>query len=179
MEPVRGGLLAEVPPEAEALLKARDPDRSMASWALRFTMDLDGILAVLSGMSTPEQVLDNINTFKNPKPLTAEDKEVLKKVVLIIKKTGPYKTDDFSKYGKLKYHGVPVSSILDAYNTSQIQAPPKICADEIYLRNTMIEEGHIDCKKGIPKQKVVLDDGTDITEMVESNAKWLSDHFVG
>lgn len=41
----------------------------------------------------------------------------------------------------------------------------------------MLEEGHIDCKKEIPKQKVVLEDGTDITEMVENAAKWLADHF--
>lgn len=179
METVRGGFLAKAPPEAEALLKARDPSDSIASWALRFTMDLDGVLAVLSGMSTPEQVHDNINTFKNPRPLNTEDKEVLKKVISIYKKTGPYKTDDFSKYSKLRYHGVPVSSILDAYNSAQIQPAPGFCADDIYIRNTMLEEGHIDCKKEIPKQKVVLDDGTDITEMVEDAAKWLADHFIG
>ena len=179
MEPVRGGFLAKAPPEAEALLKARNPNGSIASWALRFTMDLEGVIAVLSGMSTPDQVHDNINTFKNPKPLTAEDKEVLKKVISIYKKTGPYKTDDFSKYAKIRYHGVPVSSILDAFNSAQIQPVPGFAADDIYIRNTMLEEGHFDCKNGIPKQKVVLEDGTDITEMVESAAKWLADHFIG
>lgn len=50
MEPVKSGGLASTPQEAEELLKTRNADASMASWALRFTLDLDGVLAVLSGM---------------------------------------------------------------------------------------------------------------------------------
>ena len=124
MEPVKGGCLALAPQEAEALLKTRNANASMASWALRFTSDLDGVLAVLSGMSDLAQVQENTTLFQNAQPLTVEDKEILKQIVSIYKKNGPLKTADFSLYAGLHYHGVPVSAVLDTYNTCQFQPNP-------------------------------------------------------
>ena len=124
MEPVKGGCLALVPQEAEALLKTRNANASMASWALRFTLDLEGVLAVLSGMSDLAQVQENTTLFQNAQPLTVEDKEILKQIVSIYKKNGPLKTADFSLYAGLRYHGVPVSAVLDTYNTCQFQPNP-------------------------------------------------------
>ncbi len=63
MEPVKGGLLAALPEDSEEALKAAAPGRSAASWALRWVGALPGVLTVLSGMSTMEQVEDNLATF--------------------------------------------------------------------------------------------------------------------
>ncbi|GAA6491182.1 aldo/keto reductase [Candidatus Bariatricus faecipullorum] len=81
MEPVKGGNLASLPPEADGLLKAEHPDASSASWALRFAASLDGVMTVLSGMSTQEQMEDNLHTFGQFEPLTEKEKEVLQAVV--------------------------------------------------------------------------------------------------
>lgn len=43
----------------------------------------------------------------------------------------------------------------------------------------MAEEAHQDCFQELPKEKVVLDDGTDITEMVEKAEKWLIENSCG
>ena len=51
MEPVKGGSLAKVPAAAERLLRAVHPDRSPASWAIRYAASLEGVMMVLSGMS--------------------------------------------------------------------------------------------------------------------------------
>ena len=51
MEPVKGGMLAKVPKEAEMLMKEVNPDASPASWAIRFAAGLDGVLTVLSGVA--------------------------------------------------------------------------------------------------------------------------------
>lgn len=59
MEPVKGGMLAEVPAAAEERMKQLHPELSPAAWALRFAANLDGMITVLSGMSTLEQVEDN------------------------------------------------------------------------------------------------------------------------
>ena len=79
MEPVRGGSLADLTPEANALLKAAEPERSIASWSFRWLTGLENVLVVLSGMSTLEQLKDNIATFDRPDPLTAEQEAVLMK----------------------------------------------------------------------------------------------------
>lgn len=71
MEPVKGGSLAQLPPEASAALDALQPRRSNASYALRFAAGLPQVCAVLSGMSNMEQMNDNLNTMKAFAPLSA------------------------------------------------------------------------------------------------------------
>lgn len=81
MEPVKGGSLATLPPAAEKLLKEYDPNRSIASWAIQYAANLEGVSCVLSGMSNMEQLQDNIKTFQNLKPLTTEEMQLLDNVL--------------------------------------------------------------------------------------------------
>ncbi len=73
MEPVKGGMLANVPEEIKAEFRRVHPDWSDASWALRWVGDHDNVQTVLSGMSTLEQVIDNVKTFSEIEPLNAEE----------------------------------------------------------------------------------------------------------
>ncbi len=77
MEPVRGGALAALAPDLEAKLKARQPDRSVASWALRFVGTLPGVMTILSGMSNEEQMNDNISTFADFVPLAGDEMQLI------------------------------------------------------------------------------------------------------
>ena len=77
MEPVKGGMLASLPEGAAAPLLAAAPERSLASWALRFAASLDGLVTVLSGMSNVEQMKDNIALMKALTPFSAEEKAAL------------------------------------------------------------------------------------------------------
>ncbi len=86
MEPVKGGNLASLPKEAEDLLKALRPELSIASWGIRFAASLEGVLAVLSGMSTTAQVEDNISYMKHFEPLSEAEHQALEQVVEILKK---------------------------------------------------------------------------------------------
>ncbi|MCR5620887.1 MAG: aldo/keto reductase [Treponema sp.] len=80
MEPVRGGMLANMAPEIEAKFKAKRPDSSVASWALRYVGSLPGVMTILSGMSSEEQMEDNIKTFTNFEPLTNEEFKIINEV---------------------------------------------------------------------------------------------------
>ncbi len=77
MEPVRGGALANPGKEALELLKAARPQESAASWAIRFNISKPNVLVVLSGMSSIEQIIDNVKTVENFEPLTAEEEQLL------------------------------------------------------------------------------------------------------
>lgn len=70
MEPVRGGRLADPPAPIADILKTAEPDMSAASWAVRFAASLDGIVTVLSGMSSVEQMKDNIAYMKGFRKMT-------------------------------------------------------------------------------------------------------------
>lgn len=79
MEPVRGGSLANPPEPVANILREAKPDESFVSWALRFAFGLDDAMTVLSGMSTLEQMEQNIQTWKTYEPLTDEDHVVLER----------------------------------------------------------------------------------------------------
>ncbi len=64
MEPCRGGRLADMPAAVAAPLLAARPDLSQASWAYRFCYNQPGVLTVLSGMSNPDQVRQNIEEWR-------------------------------------------------------------------------------------------------------------------
>ena len=85
MEPVRGGTLNTLPDEAAALLKGINPGESLASWAIRYCLSMDGVLTILSGMSSLEQVRDNIKTFADKRPLSEEEQAAVAKAVEVIR----------------------------------------------------------------------------------------------
>ncbi len=84
MEPVKGGRLAKLPPEAEKLLRDLHPDWSPASWAIRFAASLPEVEVVLSGMSDMDQVLDNTGYMRDAAPLTEAEKGALARAAEIL-----------------------------------------------------------------------------------------------
>ena len=83
MEPVKGGSLVNLPEEAKKVLEDLHGG-SPASYAIRFAAGFEGIEMVLSGMSTLEQMKDNLSFMKDFKPLTEEEHAAVKKVCDII-----------------------------------------------------------------------------------------------
>ncbi len=78
MEPVKGGILADPIDEVKAVFDKENNGLSYSSWAVRFVASKDNILAVLSGMSSLEQMEDNLSYMRDFKPLTEHEEEVIK-----------------------------------------------------------------------------------------------------
>ena len=84
MEPLKGGSLVNIPDEAGKILTDSNSDLSLASWGIRFAAGLEGVLTVLSGVSTLEQFEDNLSYMKDFAPLTEDEQKVIGDVVEII-----------------------------------------------------------------------------------------------
>lgn len=69
MEPVRGGKLASLPEKYAAKLAELRPEEGVPAWAFRFLQTIPEVTMTLSGMSTFEQMADNVKTFAEDKPL--------------------------------------------------------------------------------------------------------------
>lgn len=80
MEPVKGGSLATISDDIAAIFKQARPDLSVASWAMRWVASLDNCAVILSGMTTPEQVEDNLRTFEKIEKLSEEEMQVVARV---------------------------------------------------------------------------------------------------
>ena len=87
MEPVKGGSLVNLPSAAQKVLD-RLEGGSNASYAIRFAAGFEGMMMVLSGMSTIEQMQDNISFMKNFQPLNAAEQEAISKVCAIFRNQG-------------------------------------------------------------------------------------------
>lgn len=81
MEPGRGGRLIDLPERVARVFKACDPGATLASWAYRFCWNLPNVLTMLSGMSTLEQVQQNIAAYAANKPFSAEEQRAFDEAV--------------------------------------------------------------------------------------------------
>lgn len=91
MEPLRGGRLASLSEEHNAALKELRPDEDIPAWAFRFLQSLDSVTMILSGMSSYEQLKDNIHTFESHKPLNDKEMKTILEIAdaMLGKKTLP------------------------------------------------------------------------------------------
>ena len=86
MEPLRGGALATLSPDAVKILKAAEPDLSAASWAFRYLAELPNVLCILSGMTRPIHMTDNLRTFSPIRPFRDADRKALREALTVYRK---------------------------------------------------------------------------------------------
>lgn len=166
MEPVKGGMLTYPPKALFEQMQAKRPGMTPAAWALRFAADQEGVQAILSGMSTVEQVLENTAVMEDPEPLTDEEKQMLIDSAPLYREMGPFHIKDFSVYDGLVDNVLPLAALLESYNAWLIQkehgAP--ICAEFSYYAGPYFRSG----VKGSWVEGTITDkDGKDITETVK------------
>lgn len=84
MEPLRGGALVnKIPPKALEIMNNSNINKSPAEWAFKFLYNKEQISVVLSGMSTIEQVNDNLriaNDHGESNSLIEDEKVILDKL---------------------------------------------------------------------------------------------------
>jgi predicted aldo/keto reductase-like oxidoreductase len=118
MEPLRGGFLVKKPPELVARVwDTATHQMSLAEWGLQWLWDQPEISAVLSGMSTMEQVQENIAVAGSSAvgKLTGEDHALLDRVRDAYKNLYPIPCSG-CRYCMPCPNDVAIPSIFEIYN---------------------------------------------------------------
>lgn len=118
MEPVKGGSLVRLPEQAQAVFDRLDGG-SYASYALRFAADFENVCAVLSGMSTMEQMQDNLSVMTDIRPLNAAEREAIEQVCGILREqnTIPCTACRYCVEGCPK--GISIPDLFSCYNAKE------------------------------------------------------------
>jgi hypothetical protein len=118
MEPIRGGRLAgDVPPTVQAIWDAAPAQRAPADWALQWVWNHPQVSLLLSGMSTMEQVVQNIESAERSGPgtLTEEELELIAQVRDAYQSLSPIPCTD-CKYCLPCPSGVNIPRVFEIYN---------------------------------------------------------------
>ncbi len=126
MEPVRGGMLAQhVPPRVQALWDAAPVERSPAEWALQWVWSLPEVSFLLSGMSTMEQVEQNLEYADRSRPglLTTEELDIVAQVREVYRELSPIPCTS-CRYCVPCPQGVAIPEILGLMNDAHRYGEP-------------------------------------------------------
>lgn len=135
MEPVKGGTLVNLPPEAVNLMKQARPELSVPSWAIRFAASHENVMVVLSGMSNYDQVDDNTSYMENFEPYTENDHKTLKSVLDIFNQAAviPCTACGYCVDGCPVQ--IPIPKYFGLYNNDQLAFTKNKSNNETYYRN--------------------------------------------
>ena len=125
MEPVKGGMLADkLAPSVKAVFDEANPGISSASWAVRFAASLEGIITVLSGMSTIGQMRDNVSYMKDFRPLDDKERAVVDKARAVLSSIPsiPCTNCEYCVSGCPK--GVVIPKIMEMLNREMVYQDP-------------------------------------------------------
>ena len=115
MEPLLGGRLASLPQPLARKILARDPERTLASWAFRFAGSFPRVLTVLSGMTYMEHLKENLCTYCPLEELDDEDKQFLYEIAEEIADYNTIPCND-CRYCMPCPYGVDIPGVLTHYN---------------------------------------------------------------
>lgn len=142
MEPVKGGALAELPADAGAILDALGGG-SHASYALRFAESFDNVFMVLSGMSTLEQMRDNLATMSDFRPLDGAELAAVHKVTATLRGKGAIPCTACRYCTSGCPAGIDIPSCFSCFNSKRMFGRPQ--SSERYAELTKNGSGPNDC----------------------------------
>ncbi|PWB87681.1 aldo/keto reductase [Methanobrevibacter thaueri] len=162
MEPLKGGVIVNPNDEIKNDFKEFNPDKSIASFAIRFCASLENVKIVLSGMSKMEDLIDNCDTYENFEVLSDEENSFLEKMALKLADNVAVPCSECGYCVDACPEMIPIPEYFNLYNTSKNQpesdiyrlyfdklADEKVPADECTYCSTCID--HCTQKIDIPE----------------------------
>lgn len=126
MEPLKGGVIVNPPEDIKNDFKEFNPDKSIASLAIRFCASLDNVKIVLSGMNKMEDLIDNCDTYENFKPIDKTEEEFLEKMARKLASKLAVACSECGYCVDSCPEMIPIPEYLSLYNTSKNQPESNI-----------------------------------------------------
>ena len=125
MEPLRGGALANPPANVREKMAQYPRQRSAVEWAFAYIADFPEVATILSGMSTPEQLEDNLRIFDTitVDGMTEADRAFAKELKQAYLSRMPVKCTG-CQYCQPCPQGVHIPDIFQGYNSSKMFDQP-------------------------------------------------------
>ena len=126
MEPLKGGVIVNQSEEINQEFKKFNPDKSVASFAIRFCASLEHVKMVLCGMSKMSDLEDNCNTFENFEVISDEENEFLSEMALKLKENLAVPCSECGYCLKECPEEIPIPEYFHLYNTHKYQPESNI-----------------------------------------------------
>lgn len=176
MEPVKGGILADVPEEAERILRDMDPDLSPAAWALRFAMSQEGVEIVLSGMSSVEQMEDNLRACNGYGSMSQKEIATVEKAAEIISSNIAIPCTRCRYCMKTCPKDVLIADYFELYNAERANPSKGWSVPEMYYKNRSKGHGKASdcigcgkCEEQCPQHLKIIDLLKDVAGLFEKS----------
>ena len=173
MEPVKGGSLAALPKDVTEKFKNYNHNLSISSWALRYVGSLPNVKVVLSGMSTYDQVIDNLATFENFEYLNEDELTIIQNVRDTLKSRTQNGCTGCGYCMPCPF-GIDIPSNFRYWNNAYIYDSHKIFKNKL---NNMADEKKAEnckkcgaCEKMCPQQLPIRDDLKRVCEYLKNDS---------
>lgn len=169
MEPLRGGRLVQnIPKEVQELWDKAEVKRTPVEWALQYLWNRDDVDCVLSGMTSLEQVKENVRIASTEDKISDYDQELIREVARV------YRTFLGNSCTRCGYcmpcpHGVDIINCLTEYNIAHMMNDPKASAMQYFslIDDDSRADSCIDCKECLPFCTQMLDIPKELQKVYE------------
>lgn len=173
MEPLRGGALATLSSDAAEHIKTALPGQTPASLGLRYAAQLSNVMTVLSGMSSMEQLEENIDTMSHFAPLSEKEAKEYGYAIEQYKKKKMIPCTG-CRYCDGCPHGVDIASLFAANNRYRLGGSPwAYIRDYEQIKASATEDNCTNCEKCLDK----CPQGLEIPSLLAETGKMITEAY--
>ena len=151
MESLKSGSLAHVPDMIQNIFEQVHPEWSPASWAIRFAASQPGVMLVLSGMSSMDHLMDNIDFMDEFEPMGDKEEMVIDLATVILREIREIPCTGCGECVASCAKNIPIPYYFALYNSEKVSSDAAVTTNSIYYGNYSQKGGKasecLGCKK--------------------------------